>query len=297
MQKKGRTVIKEPEGRDYLDYFDEQNYSKVIEMVEEHSKNLLYEWIDGFYEKLEKDLQDEIVLLDYFRDSLRTEARDQSLFVLGGLYRATKIFGALLFENSMDRRVQMQLKKEFDEIKHLKDVIQALEIHGSMTHTELCNCLGLNPSTLSEAMKKILSTGTVSALSAGKYRLYSLTDSGIRLGRQFRNEMELLTPEEQLNRLRRVLENIVDVDRKNEIVNQLKELLSKVGETGIFRGDRIRYYSMDTVSDMQVTRMFEAKNKKHIYCELDTALESVDEESCYIPHEEAFNTSAFLKYA
>lgn len=56
-----------------------------------------------------------------------------------------------------------------------------------MTHGELAEKLDLNyPSTLTEIMKKTADLGLVMIKKSGKYKLYSLTDAGIRYAKQIR---------------------------------------------------------------------------------------------------------------
>ena len=286
---------------EYLTLFEQKEYSKVIDCVGEQTERLLYEWLDGMHEKLEKDLQCQTMLLDFFRDGLDENTRERSLFALGGLYRATKIYAALLFESGMDQRLRTQYEKELVGIKHLKEVVQALEIHGSMTHSELCDYLDLKPSTLTEAMKKILETHTISVLSAGKYRLYSLTDIGIRLGSQFRTKRRMLSPEDFLNDLRILLERLSGSDRKKEILDDIKKILEDEGANAIFRGDSIRYYSKNKEKngyvDLIITNLLSVDNKKYVYGETDCNSEPGEDELRHCSGGDAYRpkTSAYAR--
>ena len=70
-----------------------------------------------------------------------------------------------------------------------------------MTHSEICQNLGLKESTLSEIMKKSASTNLILSTKAGKYKLYRLSDNGRHLSRQLRTSSPDTPDKETLLRL------------------------------------------------------------------------------------------------
>ncbi len=98
-------------------------------------------------------------------------------------------------------------KQEVLSIKHLSEIILALEIHGIMSHSEICSALNLKESTLSEIMKRVDLTKLISSSRNGKYKLYRLTDEGKYLGKQLRNQKkDRVTEGELLGQLEQYLE-------------------------------------------------------------------------------------------
>lgn len=89
-------------------------------------------------------------------------------------------------------------REEVLSIRHLDDIILALEIHGVMSHSEICSYLNLKESTLSEIMKKVNLTKLIISSRSGKYKLYRLTDAGRRLGKQLRSQTNKNLGEEEL---------------------------------------------------------------------------------------------------
>jgi DNA-binding MarR family transcriptional regulator len=132
-------------------------------------------------------------------------------------------FDQLLYERKQDDWISKTYKEEVLSIKHLKDIILALEIHGIMSHSDICEYLSLKESTLSETMKKVNLTNFISSSKSGKYKLYRLTDSGRRLGKQIRKQNNENISEKEL--LFQLQHNIESTKNKEEFKRKVKEIM------------------------------------------------------------------------
>ena len=181
---------------------------KLTEYIQENKRRIYLQWDENAYEELEKNVEYGSLILRFFSDSLEND-RQRVLFHLGTLKGVVDSFEHLLYEKGEELRMVEARRTMFSHIKHLDDVIFALETHGSMTHTELCVCMkGMNAPTLTEAMKKILDTGLVTAVTMGKYKIYSLTDTGLSYGKMARKEKDEIDTDRLLNLLQSALAHL-----------------------------------------------------------------------------------------
>ncbi|MBR4909000.1 MAG: hypothetical protein IKZ43_08325 [Acidaminococcaceae bacterium] len=174
-----------------LDTFAEKKEDEnVCLYTKENQRRLFLQWDEEAYEELEKNLEYGSLLLRFFADNLEDD-KQRTLFELGTLKGVVESFEHLLYNKGEELRLLQAKYTFFSTVKHLDEVVFALETHGSMTQTELRKYMrGMNASTLSEAMKKILDTGLVLATAMGKYKVYTLTDTGLKYGRLARRTNE-----------------------------------------------------------------------------------------------------------
>ena len=98
----------------------------------------------------------------------------------------------------------------------------ALETHGSMTQTELCKYMrNMNASTLSEAMKKILKTGLVTKTALGKYRIYTLTDTGLEYGKIVRKGKKQFDLPDVLKLLQNMIKHTPEGKERNDLQKKI----------------------------------------------------------------------------
>lgn len=202
---------------------------KVTEYTRENQRRIFLQWTEDAYEDLEKNLEYGSLLLSFFVDSL-ADNKERALFELGSLKGVVASFEHLLYEKGEELRLIEAKRSVFSTVKHLDEVVFALETHGNMTQSELCSYLqGMNASTLSEAMKKILATGLVTVTAMGKYRIYTLTDTGLKYGKMVRRSNEMLD-------LPRVLKLLQTIIAHTPLGKERKNLAEKV-ETLFMNGE------------------------------------------------------------
>lgn len=167
---------------------DDMQFQELLDYVEDKQQDIFTEWLEKDEETFRTTLRYEYALLDETADYLHTDQPRYAVLRLGCLLGTIESFERVLFEHREDQWAQAKFQKETIQVKHLPEVIRALETHGAMFHAELGEYLGLNPPTLTEAMKKVLDTGAVQASHSGKYKIYTLTDAGLRYGRELRRK-------------------------------------------------------------------------------------------------------------
>ena len=196
----------------------------LMDYIEKNKRIIYLEWQGEDYEYLEKTLAYGSMILRHFANSLDDESTQRALFEIGTLKGTVESFENLFYEKTEELRLLEANKKYFSSIKHLKDIIFVLETHGSVTHTELCNYLGMLPSTLSEAMKKVLETNLVLSSSAGKFRMYSLSEAGIKYGRLLRKKKN----DGEYGETHDLLQTIVADTKDEYLLERIKQYLHKM---------------------------------------------------------------------
>lgn len=171
-----------------VELFQAEEFQKLIKYAETNQANLDTYWQNNSNEEIHLFLKYATSKLAYFENFTQSDVQQCSAFKLGKLLGAIESYGKIIYEKKLDRLVVDRLYEDGRTIKYLDDIVKLLESHGGLTHAELCKYLSLKTSTLSEAIKKVLATGIVDFRCAGKYKIYSLTDDGIRYGRYIRNQ-------------------------------------------------------------------------------------------------------------
>ena len=159
----------------------EQRNDELTAVAEDIQEQLLFDWTGEKRQEVRKELKYDSALLAYIERFLKKlDSSRHAALRLGALLGTVESLERLQYEQNQTAWAEARFSKE--PVKHLREVVQALETHGTMTHTELSEYLKMNAPTLTEAMKKIVNTGVVQTSSIGKYKLYSLTDEG-QIGR------------------------------------------------------------------------------------------------------------------
>ena len=208
-----------------LDTFAEKKEDEnVCLYTKENQRRLFLQWDEEAYEELEKNLEYGSLLLRFFADGLEDD-KQRSLFELGTLKGVVESFEHLLYNKGEELRLLQAKYTFFSTVKHLDEVVFALETHGSMTQTELRKYMrGMNASTLSEAMKKILNTGLVTATALGKYKVYTLTDTGLKYGRLARRSNEKFDLSGVLKLLQTVIDHTPAGKERKELADRIAAL-------------------------------------------------------------------------
>ena len=96
-------------------------------------------------------------------------------------------------EQSKKEYAWEQSAGDLGRAKYLNEIITKLYEHGGKTQAELAEALGINPSTLSERLKRINDTDFILTHKAGKYKYFELSEYGRKYYialRNKRNELE-----------------------------------------------------------------------------------------------------------
>ena len=156
-------------------------YDEIKEYVEENRRMVLSSWKTDEIDKLKKSLRFGSSLLSFQADRLQKDRRLFAVFKMGELSGTIDALNKLIYEKEQIKKVSEDFQREYKHIKHLTEIVVLLNLYGSLTHSEICEKLQFNAPTLTEIIKKIMPTKTINVTSAGKYKLYSLTDKGRKL--------------------------------------------------------------------------------------------------------------------
>lgn len=204
---------------------DKKQHEALSDYVNSNQELIFANWAEGQLANLSMTLKYGASILKYFKTSLGS-IRDSMLVDLGSLLGTIDSFSHLLYEQGQEQWTSSHINEVVATTKHLSEVVSALEVHGAMTHTELCTYLNMsNPSTLTEAMKKIIQTGVVQSRIAGKYKVYTLTDKGIRYGRSIRKKKKTAN---QLEDILRAIERInedSDTEQRKALADRLISII------------------------------------------------------------------------
>lgn len=174
---------------DIGEYFEAQSYDKIIDYANEAQQELIHDWQMNHREKLRQLILCSRNILNFWVDSIAKNNLWLALVRCGAWIGALEAIERSVYEENMDKWLQKRIAKKISSIKHLPEILHMLEIKGVMTHGELTEKLNLNhPSTLTEIMKKIADLELITIQKSGKYKLYSLTDAGIRYARHIRTQ-------------------------------------------------------------------------------------------------------------
>lgn len=158
-----------------------QNFDSLNEYVDENQRNIAVEWVQNDLLRLRKILKLGSAILSPQEQKIKKDRSQYAIFRLGALSGTLESFNYLMYERDNQQQTVEAYSKDIKCIKHLQDVVLLLDLYGELTHSEISEKLTLNPPTLTEIMKKIIPTELIRVTSAGKYKLYALTEIGRRL--------------------------------------------------------------------------------------------------------------------
>lgn len=170
-----------------LEALNNQEYDFLLQYAEDNQEYVIAEWFNSDHSSFSQTLRYGNSQLKYFKHHLEKSSKDNAIFHLGILMGIIDTMEHFSYEEEQESLTANIYLKQVLSIKHLKDIIQLLESHGVMNHSEICKNLDLKESTLSEIMKKTNPTNLIDSTRAGKYKLYKLTDTGRYLSRQLRS--------------------------------------------------------------------------------------------------------------
>lgn len=209
-----------------VDLLWSKEFKKLIKYSETNQKKLNSYWRNSNKDTVNLFLKYATTKLSFFEKSIESEEQLYSIFKIGVLLGAIESYANILYENQHDQLVANKVYEECRTVKYLDDIVGLLESHGGLTHSDLVELLSIKTSTLSEAIKKVLATGLVDVRSSGKYKIYSLTDIGIRYGRFIRNKKrEIVSSDQVIMLLKHCLNNGACVDSLDDFKQRVIETL------------------------------------------------------------------------
>ena len=174
---------------DIAQEFAAGSYEKIQSYAQKAQGELIHHWQSKDGEALEQMILRSRYMLDFWADSIADDSAWTALVRCGAWIGALETIESSLYEENMDAWLRRRIHKNISSIKHLTEIIQLLEVKGVATHGELVKDLHLNySSTLTEVIKKTADFELIDVRRAGRHKLYSLTDAGVRYARYLKQE-------------------------------------------------------------------------------------------------------------
>ena len=177
-----------PSNIDLVQEFTSENYEKIICCADDAQRELIYHWHVKDSLVAEQLILMSRSILNFWTDSIIKNRLWTALIRCGAWIGTLETIEKHIYEKNMDSWSQKRIYKNLLSIKHFDEILRLLEVKGVMTHGEMVEKLHLNnSSTLTEIIKKTRDFDIIDIKKSGKYKLYSLTDAGVRYARQIRS--------------------------------------------------------------------------------------------------------------
>lgn len=162
---------------DFEKVFEQNNYEKLFLYIQEKSEQLELLFQEQNLEQLESDLEREKNIFSYF---VKKEYVEKNIHFIFGRY-----IGLLdaLYEQLIEQSSQQMLEKEIDDydisqIPHVNDIIVTIHKNEGIRHGNLAERVGIEKSTLTGIMERLVDKEVVKFSRPGKYKYYYLSDLG-----------------------------------------------------------------------------------------------------------------------
>ncbi len=255
-----------PSNIDLMHEFTSENYEKIICCADDAQRELIYHWHVKDSLVAEQLILMSRSLLNFWTDSIIKNRLWTALIRCGAWIGTLETIEKHIYEKNMDSWSQKRIYKNLLSIKHFDEILRLLEVKGVMTHGEMVEKLHLNnSSTLTEIIKKTRDFDIIDIKKSGKYKLYSLTDAGVRYARQIRSGEDR----------QHLLKNIIEEYGLNTDEKSLDSRLRSMNqEISVKPGQRLKVkIDNSKIQDTEIDNIIEAVkpyNKKEPVLSLKT---------------------------
>ncbi len=255
-----------PSNIDLVQEFTSENYEKIICCADDAQRELIYHWHVKDSLVAEQLILMSRSILNFWTDSIIKNRLWTALIRCGAWIGTLETIEKHIYEKNMDSWSQKRIYKNLLSIKHFDEILRLLEVKGVMTHGEMVEKLHLNnSSTLTEIIKKTRDFDIIDIKKSGKYKLYSLTDAGVRYARQIRSGEDR----------QHLLKNIIEEYGLNMDEKSLDSRLGSMNqEISVKPGQRLKVkIDNSKIQDTEIDNIIEAVkpyNKKEPVLSLKT---------------------------
>lgn len=255
-----------PSNIDLVQEFTSENYEKIICCADDTQRELIYHWHVKDSLVAEQLILMSRSILNFWTDSIIKNRLWTALIRCGAWIGTLETIEKHIYEKNMDSWSQKRIYKNLLSIKHFDEILRLLEVKGVMTHGEMVEKLHLNnSSTLTEIIKKTRDFDIIDIKKSGKYKLYSLTDAGVRYARQIRSGEDR----------QHLLKNIIEEYGLNTDEKSLDSRLRSMNqEISVKPGQRLKVkIDNSKIQDTEIDNIIEAVkpyNKKEPVLSLKT---------------------------
>lgn len=167
--------------KDLYEQYEMKDYDKLLEYAKENKSRIFDLWNNGETEEpemLQKITKYAKSILEYYGAAFSNQPELSVIFEMGQLLGIIDSIDKMNNRVLLEKEAEQSWIQEVKKVKHLDEVIVALNAKGSMSQTELCNYLNLSESLVSQIIKKVEPMKLIIFSETGKCKYYRLTDYG-----------------------------------------------------------------------------------------------------------------------
>lgn len=203
--------------------FNRNNYDGLSKLIQENIEDLKSLLVNYDFEKAYKEIDNSKTQLSYL---VKKEVSNHSIsFILGGY---------IGFIDATSEYIRRELKKEsvirnmnsynISEIPHINDIISSIFKEPGIRHGKLAEKVGIEKSTLTGIMDKLVEKGIVIYSRPGKYKYYYLSELGMKY---YKDNHKVIEGEMDIKYLTEQL--MITLSKKNENVSDsILEIISSL---------------------------------------------------------------------
>ena len=228
------------------DALEQNNYTLASEYINEITEQLKSNLINAELEALEESIEREKTQLSYF---VKKELTKQNIDFIFGRYvgfvdaiyeHLAKTYKEKAFKDSLN-------SCDISEIPHVNDIIVTIHTQPGIRHGKLAEEVGIEKSTLTGIMDKLVDKDVVIYSRPGKYKYYYLADLGIEY---YENNKNIIKAETDIKALTEQL--LIALSREEDANGKLLQIIrSLCNGKSSFQG----YYSK-TAEKLEISQIF-----------------------------------------
>ena len=207
--------------------FQQEKYDVIRDYAENNVKVLISK-MDGDANAYGMSLKFGNSILKQFELMCLDSKLLKAIFAIGQLKGVIRACAHLDYEKKSDARVWKDTEKHYSSIKHLDKIIEYVDRRNGVSHTDLAEKLGMQPSTLTECMKRIAETNLIRDSRSGKYKIYTLSDDGRRYALSLKQKKKSL--ENNSDRLLPYMSRTLSNSDKYCVLDKTEPVRLKVGK-------------------------------------------------------------------
>lgn len=228
------------------DALEQNNYALVSEYITEITDQLKANLINSELNALEESIEREKTYLSYF---VKKELVQQNIDFIFGRYIG---FVDAIYEHLAKAYKETSLKDslnscDISEIPHVNDIIVTIHTNPGIRHGKLAEEVGIEKSTLTGIMDKLIDRDVVNYSRPGKYKYYYLSELGTAY---YENNKNIIDAETDIKALTEQL--LIVLSREEDANGKLLQIITSLctGKSA-FQG----YYSK-TAEKLELAQIF-----------------------------------------
>lgn len=169
-------------------------------------------------------------------------------YVLGVFRGWLKAFEVFYRAQTGEDRARRQIDAKFGDIPHFEDILFTIREQEGIRHGELAERVGIEKSTLTSIMERVIRSGTVIFSRPGKFKYYYLTEVGKRYCETHQQRHDLKSDKQAV--MDSVLALLHRTDHPEEFVGKLMKRIYENKSTGYAPQETRPAHNKDILNQM-----------------------------------------------